>query len=175
MNVPGLGPVDYDDDLGWHRSGPVTVPMFGDATCHFVLEGYADDESPEDFHQAIRTFLALDRSALEAAVPEIFAYYRDVMDGVTEDDDWYVAIDGPGDVLDHITPGGEPTVSRDTYSDRHVYVSVECGCTWETEHGLQLVFRDGAVVSKVGPYDGHLTNTAAYADPTLDGVVYRSP
>ncbi|MGC7101877.1 hypothetical protein ACPZ19_45000 [Amycolatopsis lurida] len=36
---------------------------------------------------------------------------------------------------------------------------------------LQLVFRDGRDVTKVGPYDGHLTNSAAYADDELDGVV----
>jgi hypothetical protein len=45
--------------------------------------------------------------------------------------------------------------------DQRVYVSVECECDWEPEHGLQIVFRDGATVTKVGPYDGH--------------VVYRTP
>ncbi|WP_420847686.1 DUF6985 domain-containing protein [Natronosporangium hydrolyticum] len=64
-------------------------------------------------------------------------------------------------------------VSRDPGRDQRVYVSIECECAWEPEHGLQIVFRDGAAVTKVGPYDGHLTNSAAYADDTLDGVVYR--
>jgi hypothetical protein len=36
------------------------------------------------------------------------------------------------------------------------------------------VFRDGATVTKVGPYDGHLTNSAANDDDQLDGVVYRT-
>jgi hypothetical protein len=43
---------------------------------------------------------------------------------------------------------------------------------WEPEHGLQIVFRDGRAVTKVGPYGGHLTNSAAHADDTLDGIVY---
>jgi hypothetical protein len=30
-------------------------------------------------------------------------------------------------------------------------------------------------MTKVGPYNGHLTNSAAYADATLIGTVYRSP
>ena len=42
-----------------------------------------------------------------------------------------------------------------------------------TQHGLQIVFKDGRSVTKVGPYDGHLTNSNAYADASLDGVVYR--
>ncbi|MEU4427347.1 hypothetical protein AB0F81_42550 [Actinoplanes sp. NPDC024001] len=171
MEIPGLGTFEKDDDLGWHYGPPTTVEVLGAARCRIVLDGYDDDDAPEDFHAAIRRFLALDRSALEAAAPAIYAYYRDVTEQVS--DDGRVEIDGPHDVLDHVRPGQEPVVSRDSHGDRHVYVSVECNCDWEPEHGLQIVFRDGATVTKVGPYDGHLTNAAAFADPSLDGVVYH--
>lgn len=175
MQIPGLGPVVADADLGWYRSDPIPVPVLNGASCRFVVDGYDGDPSPEDFHAAIRAFLALDRSALTGAAPSIFDYYRDVMADVVAagDDDRYVAIEGSDQVLDHVRFGVEPTVVRDAYGDRHVYISLECECDWEPEHGLQIVFRDGAVVTKVGPYDGHLTNSAAYADDTLDGVVYR--
>jgi hypothetical protein len=150
--------------------------VLGGLACRFVVDGYDDDPAQEDFHAAIRTFLALDRSALEAAASSIYAYYRDVMDDVLAagDDVGYVEIDGPHHVLDHVRPGDEPTVSRDPYGDQRVYVSIECECAWEPEHGLQIVFRDGATVTKVGPYDGHLTNSAAYDDEELNGVVYRT-
>jgi hypothetical protein len=59
------------------------------------------------------------------------------------DTDWFVEIDGPHDVFDHIQLGNEPVVTRDAHSDLHVYVSLECECGWEPEHGLQIVFRDG--------------------------------
>ena len=156
VQIPGLGPVVHEADLGWYRSAPTAVPVLGGTACRFVLAGYDDDPAREDFHTAIHTFLALDRAALDAAAPSIWAYYRDVMDGVPADDEWYVAIEGPHDVLDHVRPGDEPVVRRDTHGDQHVYVSVECECDWEPEHGLQIVFRDGATVTKVGPYDGHL-------------------
>jgi hypothetical protein len=144
--------------------------------CRFVVDGYDDDPAQEDFHAAIRTFLALDRSVLEAAASSIYAYYRDVMDDVLAagDDEGYVEIDGPHHVFDHVRFGDEPTVSRDPYGDQRVYVSIECERAWEPEHGLQIVFRDGATVTKVGPYDGHLTNSAAYDDDGLNGVVYRT-
>ena len=32
--------------------------------------------------------------------------------------------------------------------------------------------RDGRAVTKVGPFDGHLTNADAYADSSLVGVIY---
>jgi hypothetical protein len=140
-----------------------------------VVEGYDDDPAREDFHAAIRTFLALDPSVLVASVDEIYAYYRDVMDDVVAagDDEWYVEIAGPQDVLDHVGFGGEPVVTRDKHGERRVYVSVECECDWEPEHGLQIVFRDGGTITKVGPCDGHLTNASTYADDRLANVVYR--
>ncbi len=176
MQIPGLGLVVADADLGWYRSDPIPVPVLNGARCRFVVDGYDGDSSPEDFHAAIRAFLALDGSALTAAAPSIFDYYRDVTDEIVAagDDDWDVTIVGPDQVLDHVRFGTEPTVVRDADGDRRIYVSLECECDWEPEHGLQIVFRDGAMVTKVGPYDGHLTNSAAYADDTLDGVVYHS-
>jgi hypothetical protein len=70
--------------------------------------------------------------------------------------------------------GGEFHVDRSA-DDGQVYVSIECACTWEPEHGLQLVFRGGRTVSKVGPFDGHLTNASAFGRHDLGGAVYVSP
>ncbi|MFI0450171.1 DUF6985 domain-containing protein [Actinomadura sp. 6N118] len=176
MQIPGFGQVVKDIDLGWYQSEPVPVPALGGVLCRVIVDGYDEDPAPEDFHAAIRAFLALERSALVAAAPSIFAYYRDIMDDVVDagDDDWYVEIEGPDTVFDHIQFGDAPTISRDSHGDRHVYVSLECECDWEPEHGLQIVLRDGRTVTKVGPYNGHLTNAAAYADDTLEGVVYHT-
>jgi hypothetical protein len=55
-----------------------------------------------------------------------------------------------------------------------MYASLECNCDWEEEHGLLIVFKEGREVSKIGPYDGHLTHSDAYGDPALEDVVYRS-
>jgi hypothetical protein len=176
VQIPGLGTVVEDADLGWYRSAPTPVTVLGGTACRFVLVGYDDDPAQEDFHAAIRTFLALDRSALDAAASSIYAYYREVMDAVLADgdDEWYVEIEDPQHVLDHVRLGDEPTVSRDSFGNQHVYVSIECECDWDPEDGLQIVFRDGATVTKVGPYDGHLTNSAAYNDDQLVDVVYRA-
>ncbi|WP_433495500.1 DUF6985 domain-containing protein [Micromonospora sp. CA-248089] len=174
MQIPDLGAVVKDADLGWYRSAPIPVPVLGGGPCLIMIDGYDDDPAQEDFHAAIRNFLALDHSALAAAASSIYDYYRDVMDILAVgDDEWPVEISGPEDVLAHVQLGNEPIVVRDSNGDQRVYVSVECECAWEPEHGLQIVFRDGATVTKVGPYDGHLTNSAAQTDDELDGVVYH--
>jgi hypothetical protein len=80
----------------------------------------------------------------------------------------------PSDVWSYVHFGSELHVSRRTKGDVEdgVYLSIECNCDWEPEHGMQLVLRDGRTVSKVSPYDGHLTNADACDDPRLMGVVY---
>lgn len=37
-----------------------------------------------------------------------------------------------------------------------------------------IVFKDGLIVSKVAPYDGHLTNVSAFGRKDLEDVVYAS-
>lgn len=169
MHIPGLGAVDLDDD-GSYFSEPSPIPVLGDASCRLVVDGYEDDPAKEDFHAAIMAFRGLDRSALVAAQVWIFEYYRDVVADWGQDD-LPVLIESPESVLDHIHPGGEAIVQRDA-DDQRVYISIECECDWEPEHGLQIVFQDGTTVTKVGPYDGHLTNAAAYGRPDFRGVIY---
>jgi hypothetical protein len=171
MEIPGLGAVTEDSD-GLYSSAALLVPVLGNATCHILVDGYDDDPAKADFHAAISTFLALDEPVLKAAGPAIFEYYQDVKSEIAADEE-VVSITGSDDVWKHIHFGGEVTVSRDHYGDRRVYMSLECECDWEPEHGLQIVFRDGRTVTKIGPFNGHLTNAAAYARADLEGVVYH--
>lgn len=171
VEIPGLGAVT-EDEYGSLVSAPIPVPVFGNAALPFAVDGYADDPAPEDFHAAIRTFLALDRTVLEDASPAVFEYYRDMADEFGDDLDDFPAIASPGEVWNHVQfDRHEVSVQRDDDGEP-VYVSVECECAWEPEHGLQIVFRDGARITKVGPYDGHLTNASAYARDDLRDVVY---
>jgi hypothetical protein len=63
-------------------------------------------------------------------------------------------------------------VSRRPYGDELIYISLACAGDWEREHGLQVVFKQGLLVNKVGPFDGHLTNSDAYANKELEDVIY---
>ena len=173
--LPSAAVPARDDEFGWYRGEPRPIGALLGATCEVVVDGYDDDPDPSSVHAAIATFLALDDSALRAAAPSIFEYYRHIMDMAPEDWEWRVEIAGPDEVLDHVTVGPEVMVTRDPRRDRRVYVSVECECDWEREHGLQIVFREGRTVNKVGPFNGHLTNASAYARDDLGDVIYHRP
>ena len=173
IEIPQLGAVSKDPEFDWYRSRPIPVEVLDGKVCCIVVADYDCDEAPEDFHDAISSFLSIDKSALDNAAPHIFAYYQDVRRSVGADEADFPEISSPTEVWAHIRFGNEPIFSRRPYGDRQVYVSIECECDWEPEHGLEIVFRNGRTVNKVGPYDGHLSNADAYADPSLEDVVYR--
>lgn len=173
IEVPLLGELEKDRFDDWLRSKPIPVKVLGGGQFEFILEGYEEDEIKEEFHQAIENFLSLDEKVLKESEKYIYQYYKDVFVQLVPEDDWYVEIDKPEDVWKHIQFGNTPVVTRRPYGDEDVYISLECSCDWEQEHGLQIVCKQGLYVNKVGPFDGHLTNSDAYANEKLENVVYK--
>jgi hypothetical protein len=169
MEVPGLGEVAKDEQFGCYYSKPVPVPMFGGKECRIVLEGYDEDERKEDFQVAIANLLSGSPAVLREADEPLYRYYKDLEEWWLENGNDPIA---PADVWQHVRLGGEPMVSRRPYGDKGIYISVECGCDWEEEHGLQLVLKNGLKINKLGGYDGHLTNSDAFADDSLENVIY---
>lgn len=174
VEIPGLGPVVRTDEFGLQYTAPVPVPVLGGKPCQIVLDGYEGDEARQEFVDAARNFLAADPAVLRDAAADLHRYYQDVIADWDPGDAKALRITGPGDVWAAVQFGRQAIVSRRSSGDRKVYVSVECECDWEPEHGLQIVFREGRRITKLGPYDGHLTNSDALADPSLENVVYRS-
>ncbi len=173
MEISGIGRVTRDDELGWYYSEPIPVALLGGQMCRIIVEGYDDDPNPNDFHVAIRNFLTSDFSILKEAEQHIFRYYKDCNKDWNWSEDQIVCIASPGDVWKYIELGTEPLVTRRADGDQRIYISLECECDWEEEHGLQIVFKNGSKVNKVGQYDGHYTNSDAYDDESLEDVIYQ--
>lgn len=173
MNIPGLGEVTKDAQFDWYYSEPINLPLLSGHECKIVIEGYDEDQRPEDFHAAIANLLVCSPSVLKAAEQYVFQYYQDVKSSIDPSGEEIPAIDSADEVWRHVELGTEPIVTRRPYGDMGIYVSIECNCDWEPEHGLQIVLKNGSRVTKVGPYDGHLTNSDAFADESLEDIVYR--
>ncbi len=173
MEIPRLGAVILDDQFGWYCSEPMPIHALGGRICRIVVAGYDEDPNQEDFHAAITNFLSAERDLLSEAEPYVYQYYEDMNSHWSPGDDEYVAIDR-ADLWKHVRLNDEPIVSRRVYRDKGVYISLECNCDWEPEHGLQIVFKEGRTVNKVGPYDGHLSHSDAFGDDRLENVVYLS-
>jgi hypothetical protein len=172
MKIPGLGTVTKDNRSDYYYSDLISVQVLGGQLCRIVVEGYDEDPAKEEFHAAIKNFLSLDQSVLKDVESYVFQYYQDCNANWEADDDEFLVIVSPEDIWRHVHFGSEPVVTRRDDGDEGIYVSLECNCVWEEEHGLQIVFKNGLRVNKVGPYDGHLTNSDAYDDDSLEDVIY---
>jgi hypothetical protein len=143
-----------------------------------VFDIALDDDCADEAHRAavdvaLENFRAHLPAALLEAEGHVFLYYLDCKGSFAPGQPGYVEIASPKDVWKHVHFGPEATVGLRA-KDGKIYVSLECSCDWEEEHGLQIVLEEGRRVNKVGPFDGHVTNADAYADTSLEGVVYKA-
>lgn len=132
-----------------------------------IFAGPEENDSPE-YDEALReetvsAFIAGGAGLLKAATPRLWKYYHDVADEFTPEErvDYGIPeIPGSADIWEHVSFPHEVPAWHPGNSDAErgrSYLFFEGEVSWEPEHGLQLVFEDGRRVSKVGPFDGHLT------------------
>lgn len=171
---PVLGPLSRYK-FGGLVSEAKPVPFLGGQSCRFVLQDFEKDPQPDEFRTAVRSALDAKPAILRAAEPHVVQYCIDALARYDDDDRPAFVLEKPGDVWSHVRFGDEFIVRRRTAGDAEhgVYLSLTCNCDWEPEHGLQLVLRDGRAITKIGPYNGHLTNADASDNPALADVVYR--
>jgi hypothetical protein len=174
LHDPVLGPLTRDEEFGWYHSEPKPIRFLANQLCSFVLERYDSDPDPGGLRRAVQNALEASPDILTAVQPYVVQYCEERLAHYPEFSRPTVRLERPSDVWSHVQFGDEIQVIRrdDGDAEDGLCLSLECSCAWEREHGLQLVLRDGRVITKVGPFDGHLTNADAYADPNLVGVVY---
>lgn len=148
------------------------VPYFDNAEM-----GLVEDIDDKDAAAALAAFLALTSADRLADARHVYAYYKDYHEAVGGED-WMDEDMGvpetPADIWKYVTPGIEIDVTQAHGDDPNWYVIMECHCGWEEEHGLMLVWRGGATLTKVGGYDGHVTNRNAFDDDDMIDVVYAA-
>lgn len=158
--------------LSDRRKGPMPIPVLGGKSCAILLAGYAWDKRKEEFDAAVANFLSLDAAALKAAERYVFQYYKDYEDAWKSIDDEFKPVKSSGDIWKHVKLGSEPRVFRSRTGE--IYISIECSCDWEPEHGMEIVFKDGRKLVKVGPVDGNPTNANASGDHGVEHTIYKA-
>jgi hypothetical protein len=101
---------------------------------------------------------------LSASV-HVFQNYRNNVEAVGEDN-MSIHIESVTDIWAHVHPS-DIFVSKRGRRDSLIYVQIGAECDWEIEHGLQIVYRSGYMLSRVSAQDGHLTYTDAYNLPEI--------
>lgn len=130
------------------------------------------------FSDARRRFLDAGPDLLDQVTGDLWTYYRSTADEFTEQqraDYGIPELAATADIWAEVSVNTSPdlTVGRSPLEPARCYMSFECEVSWEPEHGLQLVVEEGRRICKLGPYDGHLTNAAAFGDSALLNVVFQ--
>ncbi|QKD00325.1 DUF6985 domain-containing protein [Mesorhizobium loti] len=139
----------------------IKVPYFDDSEIEFSDGDYdPGDARPA---AALNAFLALTSDNRLNDSRHVYAYYRDYREAVGGED-WMDAEMGmpekPWDIWSFVYPSELGIWPGDDGDDNH-YVYLEANCDWEEEHGLLLVWRNGAMLTRVSGFDGHPTNEDA--------------
>ncbi len=149
----------------WLISQPIGVPFFGDKEFKFILD--VDLETDEMFlseaDETIENFLRLNEDVKTSLSNYIYQNYQAVQNYYQYEPSAIPTLElsNENDIWNYVYPF-EIYVSRRHRRDKDIYVKVDCGCEWEEEHGLQLVFRKGLKLTRVSDIDGHLTEADAY-------------
>jgi hypothetical protein len=164
MKLGVLGDLEIDQAVDeWLVSVPLVVPYFGGTKLKFVLDGIvAGDPNPEEFESAAACFLTLSEKDRRTATQYV-EQHRRAFSGSRVRRLIDALAGGTQDIWDRVR-ATQIEISR-REKDQKVYVRVLAECDWDKEHGLQLVFRDGKVLSRVSSQDGHLTYSDAHAVP----------
>jgi hypothetical protein len=172
FELASVGSFRFDQETEWYFGPKLKADLVSADEVELVLVEKPDSLQEGVTVQALLNFQKNSRGILQAAEPSIYQYYKASADLYAESFNGPV-INGPGDVWKNVEIASQAIIQFRP-EDGKVYLSFECECSWEREHGLQIVVCDGTRVSKVGPYDGHLANSDAYNRPDLESVVFVS-
>lgn len=157
FNLKSIGKLKPHPDIPeeWLISEPISIPFFDGEKINFIFDGYQDDEAFfSDVDEAIFNFLAKNKNDRLEVSPLIFENYTEFVDDVGEDKD-IPTIENEKDIWQFVYPQ-EIYVSRYHTGDKNIYLQIHCGCEWEIEHGLQLIFKKGKKLTRVSEIDGHI-------------------
>lgn len=168
-----LGTLSQHPDVPeWLISSPVSVPFSPVKKLQFIFdEGLPDAQVSPDAVDAVKNFMSLGESDRLGASLAVYRNYQEFVQATMRGE---LAVRRPEEIWSFVTPR-EICVGRRSRLDKRIYIQLFCECGWDPEHGLQLVFREGAELSRVSMQDGHLTYADAFGlsqDP--DGeVIWR--
>jgi len=147
---------NYSDS---YQSQPLPIQFFDGKKLEITIYGVheSDPNLVSEASRAIQSFLLKDEKEKYDYSSLVYQNYLEVVEMVGADFfEIEFEIENERDIWKYVYPS-QIYVSRNSDGDEDVYLEIKCGCEWEDEHGLQLIFRRGLKLTRVSEIDGHLT------------------
>jgi hypothetical protein len=153
MNSKTVGPLSPNEyDPEYFESKPFPIPYFDKKEIKVGFVEATFQEYMDSADKVLGNFLVLNSLDRIENSHMVYNYYSETLrHGYTTKLD----IKTTKDIWNFVTSTDIIIHSGD---DDDFYLCVSCECEWEEEHGLQLVFKDGRTLTRVGGQDGHLTD-----------------
>jgi hypothetical protein len=165
-----LGQLTQDETFpDWWKSEEISISFFDGKKLPITFMDFEPDTDKtfvSEADKALTNFFMLGKSYRESISHLIYTNCKDFLEdvGFDEADKAMWDIKEENEIWQFVHPS-EIYVTRRPYKEHDMYVQVACGCDWEQEHSLQLVFRQGIKLTRVSDQDGHLTEADAYGKP----------
>lgn len=157
INLKSIGNLQPHPNIPdeWLISKPISVEFFDGKELKFIFN--ADLENDKDFlsdaNQTIQNFLEKDLEDKLSVSNSVYKNYRKIQDYY--DSRFYdiapLKLNNESEIWNYVYPD-EIYIGRSS-EDKNMYLQVHCGCEWEVEHGLQLVFKNGLELTRVSGID----------------------
>jgi len=128
-----------------------------------------DESDMNEFVEALANFMQLTDKELRLAIPYLFAEFKEYEDNV-DPSCIDVSVSEESDIWNELKFTGVNLVRRG-YGDKAVYVQLTAECSWDEEHGIQLIFRKGKELSRVSDQDGHYAHCDAFGLPESEDCI----
>lgn len=148
--VGKLNSLDYDRDF--FESEPYPISYFDNLKLKI---GFVEAEHQSYMYEAdnvLENFLRLDAQDKIKDSQRVINYYGEMLKwGYTKSLD----IKKVDDIWNFVYPS---EIIIDWDEKGNFYLCISCGCEWEKEHGLHLVFKDGLTLTRASGHDGGFTD-----------------
>jgi len=165
-----LGQLVQDNQFkDWWIIDNISIPLFDNKSMPITFMNFepeVDKKFIAEADIAFTNFLNLSNSDKAVLTEIVYRNYIDTINAIGRDNvkPELADLKNKEGVWDFVNPT-EIFITRRHRRDMDIYISVSCGCDWEEEHGLELIFRQGKKLTKIGGHDGHLTESDAYDIP----------
>ena len=129
-----------------------TAPCVPDARLYLDLPYIEEEESTSVYAEAFSNFLKLTPDDLRKVTPYAFAMFKQFETAV-DPSCLNVTVEEEEGGWSEVSVEGVNLIRNKSYEDT-VYVQLSVECTWDPEHGMQFIYRNGNVLSRVSANDG---------------------
>jgi len=168
ISISSIGLLEYNVEDEDFVSRPIYVPALK-RKCRFRFS-YIDAARADEISEVLGNFLGLSPDFMSSEVaPYVLEYRNDFIDVTDAEVD-----EIQNNVWEQVSFPEYINVGTVSDENSPYYVDLNCECDWEIEHGLQICFTNGNLLTRIGGCSGHANNSRAYGREDFDNKIYVS-